>query len=838
MDLLSNIEQSIASESADKVAELEKETKQLQESNPFKISDKLSGKGFVATYDAIYRLYTINDGVEYYLKIARDSGKKFQLNYAWCIKEDNAFNVVSGIYTSTKTIYENIEKRNQVLGKYTKDYNLPRNETVVADFLNETWKLIIGANGYLDILKDANSEFKLDKYSSNNILQEYVVLSDVVIDNGAEFQLLYAKTESYTIFVHNTNDDKNHVATFSWQDNPIDLLKADESDPKIQLLFEKLQSINPSFDVFKIKDCLFKSIVELDKDMNAKMEILNNASSTIKEVLVDVIATLRTKHFDNLTEKIKGMFSEHKSPSKQMLADYINASDEFFIVHDIKKRFKRTPHGFVEITPRDISNFFNNEFGFNKVSMKRCNECMDYITRELTIDYNIIQFKNGLYDTNKEIFHADKYANQYIPKLNLSHYSYHENVEQAFKETKLYKELQAILETKKEKWQDWNEHIFFKSIGSCYHATNVADKLFVLVGKSGSRKSTLLTIIKRIFNESYCNMKIQQVVKNERFVLVPSVNKAILIDDDASDLQISNIGNLNSFVSGTGLYVEFKNANDGVYLDENNTPRIWCASNELFNVIGSGFKRRLCLIICDKEFDRNKSTKQYMVDINNGERDDELELLISYCLQVYASEKDCAFLTQEQEDLMFDEFEFKSYAERKFVQDVFTYGDEIAEIMEDLQARNETINTIANDDPVNLQNVTVEKWCIEYENSNDTSKVTDDESSDDKDSDKVKAMPKYRIPTILSIKDASTICRKYLRYQKEQGTIFDSQAIPSSKRIKTALEMFGYNQTSKNVNRYGKRTSMRVYENIVIKEDWIQKLKLEKLVENITENDL
>ena len=158
----------------------------------------------------------------------------------------------------------------------------------------------------------------------------------------------------------------------------------------IQLLFEKLQSINPGFDVFQIKDELFKSLLVLDKDMNKKMELLNNASSTIKEVLFDVITTLRTKHFDNLTEKIKSLFSEHKAPSKQMLADYINASDEFFVVHDIKKKFKKTPHGFVEITLRDISNFFNNEFGFNKVSMKKCNECMDYITRELTIDYDVI----------------------------------------------------------------------------------------------------------------------------------------------------------------------------------------------------------------------------------------------------------------------------------------------------------------------------------------------------------------------------------------------------------------------------------------------------------------
>lgn len=819
MELLDNIQESIASDKLDKIAELENETKKLQETNPYKINDHLSEHGFVATYDGIYRLYSIGKGAEYYLKIARESGNKFKLNYAWCVKEDGAFNVISEIYTSTKTIFEDKPKRNKLLGKYTKDYDLPRSEYAVADFLDETWQLIFNATDYLKILKDKSIEFKNDKYSSNSIMQEYVVLSDVVVDADCEFRMLYAKGESYNLFMHDSSNDADGlIATFSWQESPLELLKADESDAKIQLLFEKLQHINPGFDVFKIKDELFKSIVNLDKDMNKKMELLNNASSVIKEVLVDVIATLRTKHFDNLTESIKNTLSEHKSPSIQRLADYINASDEFFVVHDIKKKFKRTPHGFVEITLRDVSNFFNNEFGFNKIPMKKCNECMDYITRELTIDYDVIQFKNGLYNTRTSEFMDGKFASEYIPKLNLSNFCYIEDAESKFKETKLFQENHAILKTDRTGWCAWNEHIFYKSIGSCYCGVNVADKMFVLVGDPDCRKSTLLSIIKRIFNDNYCNKKIQEIVKNERFVLVPTVNKAILIDDDASDLQITNIGNLNSFISGTGLYVEFKNSNDGVHLNENNTPRIWCASNELFNVVGSGFKRRLCLILCDNVFSRDESTKDYMVAINNGERDNELELMISYCLQLFASERDKAFLTKEQEDAMFDEFEFKSYAERRFVQDVFAYADEIVEQLED--------------NPSKYVDVDFGKWSITYQDKSAVENI-----GDSSDKETIASISKT-IPTILSIKDSSTICRKYLRYQKKIGRIFESQCIPSSRKIKTALEMFGFNQTTKNIVRNGTRSSIRVYENIVVKDEWIKKLELEKLVDGIVENDL
>ena len=212
-----------------------------------------------------------------------------------------------------------------------------------------------------------------------------------------------------------------------------------------------------------------------------------------------------------------------------------------------------------------------------------------------------------------------------------------------------------------------------------------------------------------------------------------------------------------------------------------------------------------------------------MVDINNGERDKELELMISYCLQLYASERDCAFLTQEQEDVMFDEFEFKSYVERKFVQEVFEYADELAEIME---------QEMLEDGKTPRYDVDVGKWCINYQ---DKAIV---ESIVDKSDKETNANMQQIIPSIVPKKVASIICRKYLKYQRQQCTIFDSQAIPSSKRIKTAMEMFGFNQTKKNIVVGGNRTSIDVFENAVVKEDWIKKLKLEKIMEKIVDEDL
>ena len=812
MELLNNLHESITSEQKDKITELEDEVKTLKESNHYYITDDLASNGFYSTYEALYRFYSVADnGNKYYLRINRTESKKFELNFTWCIQEDNNFNVVTDIFSQTKTIYENREKRNRLLGKYTNDFELPRSQDTVKEFLNTTWKLIIESKDCLNILKDKHTEFSNDKYSDTNILMEYCVLSDMVIDNGIEYWLLHVKDEKYTLFSHNTDTGKECQVNFKWQTLPSELLKADVTDSKIALFFEKLQQINPTGDACKIKDDLFKSILEVGKDTNKRLSLLNNASSSISIVLSDAIHTLRGKYFDTLNKTIKDRLNSHKSPTIQMLSDYLNASDEFYIAYDIKKRFRKTDKGFIEITIKDISNFFNNEFGYNKISLKQCNECMDYITRELTINYDVLQFKNGVYNTFTGKFRKGEYITDSIPKLNLTNYNYIPDAKEQFLNTDLYHENKAILTTEREGWRDWNEHVFYKSIGSSYYGVNVADKLFILHGKPDSRKSTLLTIIKRIFNGSYCNKKIHEVVKNERFVLVPVVNKAVLIDDDASDLQIKNIGNLNSFVSGTGLYIEFKNANEGVHLNEYNTPRIWCACNELFNVIGSGFKRRLCLILCDNVFDKDTSSKSYMEDILHGERDTELELMISYSLQLYESEKDKAFLTSEQEDLMFDEFEFKSYIERRFAKDVFIYADEMADFLED---------TLHGD-------VGISNWSITYNDTGEVEKV-----NDTGDADSMANIPAI-IPTFLSVKDANTVCRKYLKYQREHNRIFDSQTVPSSKKIKTALEMFGYNQTTKNYVFEGKRSSMRVYENIVVKPEWVERLGLELFMDRI-----
>ena len=128
-DILDKTKESIEFGSTGKVKEIENEIKSIQDSNPYKINNKLAKKGFIATYDGLYRKYISSINAEYYLKISRENGEKFKLNYCWCIKDDDKFNVISEIYSTKQSIFEDKPQRNKLLGKYTLDYNIPRGET-------------------------------------------------------------------------------------------------------------------------------------------------------------------------------------------------------------------------------------------------------------------------------------------------------------------------------------------------------------------------------------------------------------------------------------------------------------------------------------------------------------------------------------------------------------------------------------------------------------------------------------------------------------------------------------------------------------------------------------
>lgn len=513
------------------------------------------------------------------------------------------------------------------------------------------------------------------------------------------------------------------------------------------------------------------------------------------------------KSEEDLKILIEQAIAKNKEPTVKILADYVNRQDSFYIDYETGKKYKliykevdgeEVPAGFEEVTVEDISIFLNDKFGENNIRINKCKEIMDYITNPIKSNYDLIIFDNGTLNTIDGEFKPNYFAVDCLPKIRTD-LKYFEDAEEEFKKSKLYEEFHDIL---KSRWA-WNESLYYLSVGVSAMAINEADKLFVIVGVPNSRKTTLLTPLKRFF--TYSELKIQTIAKNERFQLLPAIRKDINIDDDLTGLIINDIGFLNSFVSGAGGNVERKGENIPANLTMQTTPKIWGASNRLPAIMGDGFKRRLCLILAENPIGADNSEikegrKSYQTELLNGARDEELGLMISYSIQEYIKNRDKPFLTEDQSEKMLAEWNWKSYPAKMGAEFMFIDSEDYGEYIIDKGFEDNPLETV--------DNVFEDNWELVIETQSGS---------------------QYTTPNYLSVKDVNQEFKKFYKWGVKTGKIFQEQSRPSTTSIKKAMQNAGFNQTVKREtvkwtdedgDTRTKHTTINVYEDCLINPDW------------------
>ena len=416
---------------------------------------------------------------------------------------------------------------------------------------------------------------------------------------------------------------------------------------------------------------------------------------------------------------------------------------------------------------------------------------MSYITNPIKTDYDLIIFNNGTLNTKNGKFKEGFFPNDCLPKIK-TEFNYINEAEPKFKSTKLYKEFQEIL--KSAKWE-WNETLYYKCVGASAMAINEADCFFIIVGVPNARKTTLLTPLKRFF--SYSEVKLQTIAKNERFQILPCVGKDINIDDDLSDTTITNSGFLKTFISGAGGNVERKGENISAKLTPETTPIIWGASNKLPTIHGEGIARRTCLLLAENPIEHSKANKNYQTKILNGERDDEVELMMSYSIQQYMDLRDNALLTEEQQSAMLKEWDWKSYPAKMGAQLVFMDTEDYIEYLHGLKHK---IRNIKYDEKLNT---------IQYEIFNQNNQLWAD----------------VEVKTWTTVRKVNTELKNFYKISLVNGKIFRETSKPSTTLIKTAMSKAGFLQSKKNIhNEEGKIEQVRVYEDCIINPEWKKQL--------------
>lgn len=631
-------------------------------------------------------------------------------------------------------------------------------------------------------------------FLDDDAIAENVIISETIADDidSNKFQLLYIKDEIYYLIHYAENDAAAIVNTYNADLKPSELsentalFKFIESDVYSKVASAEIPAIDPI--VNNIVKEMIKSIVEFSKasDKSRLKELLTDADDVVKDILKKYAIDLSEKVADAIESKILKALDNDKEPSAKLLANYLNNNGLFFLEYETRKRYMKTEKGFKEIKIADVSAFFNKHFGYNEISENKSKAVLGFITRKIERNYDLIQFTNGTLNTADEIFYENKFYDNILPKLAVP-FAYVENAADEFKKSDLYKENHTILKSKR--WV-WNEELFYKCVGACGMAINEIEKLIVIVGEPNSRKSTLLTIMKRIFN--YSEVKIQTIAENLRFQLLPTIAKDINIDDDMQNFRIEKIGFLNTFVSGNGGEVEIKGENIGAKLTGETTPVIVGASNTLPSISGDGFERRLILILAENEFKESESKKSYIKNILAGGRDDEIALMFSYSLQEYFKIRETSIVTESQKKAMNDEWEWKSYPAKKGAEIMFIDENTLFEKLDELKA----------DDIIfNYKRLT--KWQIKVEIKND---------------EWIKKYGKYYlIDTYTPVKKVNQKFKEFYKSAYDKKKIFKESKKASTRVIKTAMESAGFYQTN---HRYMADDSEH-YENEKVYEDCI-----------------
>lgn len=404
-----------------------------------------------------------------------------------------------------------------------------------------------------------------------------------------------------------------------------------------------------------------------------------------KKAVEDLLKLTKSNH-DDLKSEIIQKLAKHKEPTSKQLFDYVTLHLDLYVDLDILKYYEKTIDGsFVEINEKRIIEFCIEEFGSRAISRKRCIEVLKHIVNPIEHDYELLEFTNGILNTETQEFFEDKTQFAKIPKLNLP-FKWNSDA----KGEKIEKLISEILIN-----SDYPNDLtlWLRAVGHAFMSYNRIGKITLLQGPPGTGKSTLLELLKRVL--PYSSLSTSVINANERFTLYPMVNKCINIDDDINNGLLKAIGNLNTITTGNGLEVEIKGENKSVVAINPQIPRLFGAGNTLPPVLGDGFSRRLLLIHCKNVVDYNKRDENLHNDILVGKCDENLEWFVYTAINTYWKHINEPITSKKTEEQMKEDYEFQSDPLKKAIEQLFeeNFGDE--KFIE-----------------VNKVNHYVKKWCI------------------------------------------------------------------------------------------------------------------------------
>lgn len=378
----------------------------------------------------------------------------------------------------------------------------------------------------------------------------------------------------------------------------------------------------------------------------------------------------------SLKSTIMRTLAKQVEPKPKLLANYLNSELTLYKDPKLMKYYERIEDGtIIEIDSIRIEEFMNDVFGNNQITASKCKAMLNYVTNHIKRNYDIILFNNGFLNTRTREFNPDKSELDEIPKLSLPF-----NYNSEAKEGRIKTLLNDILDNPK---YPNDKELWLRAVGHAFIGANRIGKMVIVQGESGTGKSTLSTILKRVFTGSFSEVKTQAIVKNERFTLHSLIGNSINIDDDIANGILKGIGNLNTLITGNGLEVEIKGESRKIQAEAEQIPKLFANGNTLPPIVGTGIERRLLLIHADNQVSYDKKDDYLQADILSGKYDkDGIEWLIYTAINLYLDKQDEPLTSKTDEQRMNAEYELKAYPLKCGIEQLFTESYEETDYIE------------------------------------------------------------------------------------------------------------------------------------------------------------
>jgi adenylate kinase family enzyme len=505
--------------------------------------------------------------------------------------------------------------------------------------------------------------------------------------------LVYVPNNCYYWLIDDYVNNNKNYHTITLNENPEkleDLVNAQSSSLYTVLRMSIVNLMNE----LEIKDLKYE--LELAPDESITEDVFYNHIGYISEILynekenhiqnlmneVGIFKDIITNGFEfieneerkDLIKDLKINYDRRKNIGKSnldlsfIITDYLKIGKHY--ISEFSYQLDEISNGYDYISDNYLHEQVNNLIGKNLVNKNDLITSLSHIVANLKPKYNMIKFKNGIYDYNKfELIQSEKSIFTLV-NIDLNYVKNDYPTITDFLNSSLWQGNQ----------KDTNKYVLGvkEILGYLFCSGNQDEIMIFMVGIPGSGKSTLTNLITEIFGiDNISDMKLQDP-ERDKHATASLLSKHLNIARDSDIKPVSNIGILKQIRGFDPMDVNPK-SKPSVTIPKEEVPKFLLVSNNMpvFLNIDDAFIETAVFIKFKHIFRGTDKEKNYIHGFSESERGG----LVYDCIKAYKDKKlnNRKFILQK--DLEENKILFEMYSKpvHYMIDELVYFDEEISE---------------------------------------------------------------------------------------------------------------------------------------------------------------